>query len=90
MKVLPTLSCLSLALAISAYAQKTETTTEKSTTATPGGTVSETTTTTTHFKPEAQQKVVQYFDTYKTSQYGLPPAWSTQMKVKQIPPAWRM
>ena len=70
-------------------AQTTETTTEKSTTRNPDGTVSESTTTTTYFKPEAQTKVVQYFETYKTSPYGLPPEWSPQMKIKEIPPAWR-
>lgn len=54
-----------------------------------GRALSESTTTTTHFNPEYQQKVVQYFDTYKTNPNGLPPEWSTQMKLKQLPPAWR-
>ena len=89
MKILPTLSCLSFAFALTSLAQVKETTTETTTTRNPDGTVNETTTTTTHFKPEAQTKVVQYFDTYKTSPNGLPPEWSTQMKIKQIPPAWR-
>lgn len=89
MKLLPTLSSLSLALVLSATAQVTETTTEKTTTRNPDGSVNETTTTTTTFNPEAQTKVVQYFDTYKTSPYGLPPEWATQMKIKQLPPAWR-
>ena len=89
MKLIPTLSCFSLALILSATAQVKETTTEKSTTVNPDGSVSESTTTTTIFKPEAQTKVVQYFETYKTSPNGLPPEWSTQMKLKQIPAAWR-
>lgn len=89
MKLLPTLSCFSLAFALSAMAQTKETTTETTTTRNPDGSVSESTTTTTHFNPEYQTKVVQYFDTYKTSPHGLPPEWSTQMKIKQIPPAWR-
>ena len=89
MKVLSTLGCVSLAFALTATAQVTETTTEKSTTRNPDGSISETTTTTTHFNPEAQTKVVKYFDTYKTNPNGLPPEWSTRMKIKQLPPAWR-
>lgn len=89
MKILPTISCLSVAFALNAIAQVKETTTEQSTTRNADGSVSETTTTTTHFNPEAQTKVVKYFDTYKTNPNGLPPEWSTQMKVKQIPAAWR-
>ena len=89
MKILPTLAGASLAFALTSLAQVKETTTEKTATRNADGSVSETTTTTTHFNPEAQTKVVQYFDTYKTSPNGLPPEWSTQMKVKQLPPAWR-
>ena len=89
MKKITTLSCLTLALALSASAQQTETKTEKSTTTSPDGTVSRSTTTTTRFNPETQQKVVQYFETYKSSPYGLPPAWTSQVKVKQLPTAWR-
>lgn len=89
MKLLPTLSCASLALVLTSLAQVKETTTETTQTRNPDGSVSETTTTTTHFNPEAQTKLVQYFDTYKTSPNGLPPDWATQMKIKQIPPAWR-
>lgn len=89
MKILPTLSCVSLVFVLSSFAQVKETTTETTTTRNSDGSVSETTTTTTHFNPEAQTKVVQYFDSYKTSPNGLPPDWSTQMKLKQIPAAWR-
>lgn len=89
MKILPILSCLSLAFALSATAQVKETTTEKTTTRNSDGSVNESTTTTTTFTPEAQTRVVEYFDTYKTNPHGLPPEWTTQMKIKQLPPAWR-
>ena len=89
MKLIPTLSCFSLALLLSATAQVKETTTEKTTKTNADGTVEETTTTTTTFNPEVQTKVVKYFDTYKTLPYGLPPEWSTRMKIKEIPTAWR-
>ncbi len=89
MKLPVTLSCLSLAFALSASAQVKETTTEKTSTVNPDGSVNETTTTTTTFNPAAQTKVVEYFETYKTNPYGLPPEWATQMKIKQLPPAWR-
>lgn len=69
MKLIPTLSCFSLALILSATAQVKETTTEKTTKTNADGTVEETTTTTT-FNPEVQTKVVKYFDTYKTLPYG--------------------
>jgi hypothetical protein len=46
-------------------------------------------TTTTTFNPEARTKVVKYFDTYKTERYGLPPAFVSKVKVKEIPAAWR-
>lgn len=72
MKVFPTLSCLSIAFALTATAQVKETTTEKSVTRNPDGSVRETTTTTTHFNPEAQAKVVEYFNTYKANPHGLP------------------
>ena len=75
--------------ALSATAQVKETTTEQTTTRNSDGSVNETTTTTTTFNPAAQTKVVEYFDTYKTNPNGLPPEWATQMKIKQLPPAWR-
>ncbi len=80
-----------LSLTVNAIAQVTETTTEKTTQTNPDGSTqqSSTTTTTTTFNPEASTKVVQYFDTYKTSPYGLPPEWATQIKIKQIPASWR-
>ena len=88
MKVFPTLSCLSIAFALTATAQVKETTTEKSVTRNPDGSVRETTTTTAHFNPEAQANVVEYFNTYKANPHGLPPEWSKQMNIKQIPRAW--
>ena len=54
-----------------------------------GSTTEKTTTTTTTFNPETKTKVVKYFDTYKTERYGLPPAYVTKVKVKEIPAAWR-
>lgn len=87
----PNLTLLSLALALAApaYGQgtRTETTTETTTT-NAAGTVKETVTTVT-FNPEARTKVVQYFDTYKANPHGLPPGWVEQMRVKEIPVAWR-
>jgi hypothetical protein len=66
-------------------AQTTETRTDVTTN--PDGSVTKTETTT--FNPEARTKVVKYFETYKTNPYGLPPAWVTKMKVKEIPVTWR-
>lgn len=65
--------------------------TEKATDVTqnPDGSVTKTETKTTTFAPEVRTKVVTYFDAYKTSPYGLPPAWVTTMKVKEIPTTWR-
>lgn len=69
-----------------------ETTTEKTTDVTKNsdGSITKTETkTTTTFDPKVQTKVVKYFDTYKTERYGLPPAWVTKFKVKEVPAAWR-
>lgn len=56
----------------------------------PDGSTTETNVvTTTTFNPEARTKVVKYFETYKGERYGLPPAWVTRFKVKEIPAAWR-
>ncbi|MES2923262.1 MAG: hypothetical protein V4819_17025 [Verrucomicrobiota bacterium] len=68
-----------------------ETTTEKKTDITKNadGSVTKTETKTTTFNPESRTKVVKYFDTYKTEQYGLPPAWATKVKVKEVPATWR-
>lgn len=82
------ISSLSLALILSAGAQVTETKTEKKTTTNPDGSVQQSSTTTTTFNPEVQTRVVQYFDAYKASPNGLPPEWATQIKVKELPPAW--
>ena len=46
-------------------------------------------TTTTTFSPEVKTKVVKYFEPHKTARYGLPPAWVTKVKVKEMPAAWR-
>lgn len=54
-----------------------------------GTTTEKKTTTTTTFSPEVKTKVVKYFDTYKTERYGLPSAWVTKVKVKEIPTTWR-
>lgn len=88
MKLHPLVSSLSFALILSAGAQVTETKTEKKTTTSPDGSVQQSSTTTTTFNPEVQTRVVQYFDAYKASPNGLPPEWATQIKVKELPPAW--
>ncbi|MEK7951614.1 hypothetical protein [Luteolibacter soli] len=54
-----------------------------------GSTTEKHTTTTRTFNPEAKTKVVKYFDTYKTDRYGLPPAYVSRLKVKEIPAGWR-
>ncbi len=48
-----------------------------------------TTTTTTTFTPAVKTKVVKYFEPHKTARFGLPPAWVTKVKVKEMPAAWR-
>lgn len=53
------------------------------------GTTTRTDTTTTTFNPEVRTKVVTYFDAYKTNPHGLPPAWAAQVRVKELPAAWR-
>ena len=77
--------------AVSTFTVTAQTTTEKTTdvTANPDGSMTKTETKTTTFDPAARTKVVTYFDAYKTSPYGLPPAWVTTMKVKEIPSGWR-
>lgn len=54
-----------------------------------GSTTEKHTTTTKTFNPEVRTKVVKYFDTYKTERYGLPPAYVSKVKIKEIPAAWR-
>lgn len=68
-----------------------ETTTEKTTDVSKNadGSVTKTETKTTTFNPESRTKVVKYFDTYKTEAHGLPPAWATKVKVKEMPMTWR-
>lgn len=79
-----------LSLAWPLAAEVTETTETTETTEDADGTTTETTTETTRtFEPEVEKKVVQYFDTYKTERYGLPPAIVTKVKVEEIPSTWR-
>ncbi|MCW1921752.1 hypothetical protein OKA05_04255 [Luteolibacter arcticus] len=54
-----------------------------------GSVTEKTTTTTTTFSPEARTKVVKYFEPHKSAQYGLPPAWVTKVRVKEMPATWR-
>lgn len=65
-----------------------EVTTEETTT-TADGSVTKTETKTTTFDPQSKTKIVKYFDTYKSEPHGLPPAWITKIKVKEIPSTWR-
>ena len=77
-------SLFPLAAQVTETKEKTETTENAD-----GSTTEKHTTTTTTFNPEVRTKVVKYFDTYKTERYGLPPAWVTKVKVKEIPATWR-
>lgn len=72
---------------VHAQSSTTEKTTEVQQNA--DGSTTRTETTTTTFNPEARTKVVTYFDAYKTSPHGLPPAWAAQVRVKEVPTAWR-
>jgi hypothetical protein len=81
--VVAALGCLPLA------AQTTETQKTTDVTRNPDGSVTKTETKTTTFDPEVRTKVVTYFDAYKTHPHGLPPAWATTVKVKEIPATWR-
>ena len=74
-------------LPLAAQVTETEETTEVQ--KNPDGSITETKVVTTTFNPEARTKVVKYFETYKGERYGLPPAWVTRFKVKEIPAAWR-
>ncbi len=77
-------------LVFPAFSQVTETTETTDTTEHADGTVTETTTTTTRtFDPAVRTKVVSYFDPYKTEKYGLPPGVYSEVKVEEIPSAWR-
>ena len=75
---------------LTAAAEVTETRKTTDVTENPDGSVTKTTTKTkTTFDPEVRTKVVTYFDAYKTSPYGLPPAWVSTVRVKEIPATWR-
>jgi len=86
MTFLPALTPATCILVASASAQVT--TQEKTTKENADGSTQQTTTTTT-FTPESRTKVTEYFNTYKTNPYGLPPEWVPRMKIKELPPAWR-
>lgn len=75
--------------AVHAQTSTTEKTTELQRNADGSTTRTEIETTTTTFNPEVRTKVVTYFDAYKTSPHGLPPAWAAQVQVKEVPVAWR-
>lgn len=88
--IFTTFSAVTLGCLLPLTAQVTETKTDTEVTKSADGTVTETkTTTVTTFNPEARTKVVKYFDTYKTSPHGLPPAWVTKIRMKEVPAAWR-
>jgi hypothetical protein len=70
-------------------AQTTETETSTDVTRNADGSVTRTETTTTTFTPESRKKVVTYFEEHKSKPYGLPPGWTTKLKIKKIPAAWR-
>ena len=40
------------------------------------------------FDSYARTKIVQYFDTYRTDPMGLPPGWTVDLQVNEIPAAW--
>jgi hypothetical protein len=79
---------LGIALPVSAQVTETKEKTEVRENA-DGSTTEKRTTTTTTFNPQVRTKVVKYFEPYKTERYGLPPAYVTKVKVKEIPAAWR-
>jgi hypothetical protein len=79
---------LGIALPVSAQVTETKEKTEVRENA-DGSTTEKHTTTTTTFNPQVRTKVVKYFEPYKTERYGLPPAYVTKVKVKEIPAAWR-
>ena len=71
-------------------AQVTETKEKTETTEHADGSVTEKQTTTTRtFGPDVEKRVVKYFEPYKTERYGLPPAWISTVKVKEMPATWR-
>lgn len=82
-------ACVAAAFACMALpaAAETEKTTEV--TRNPDGSVTKTVTK-TKFDGDTRTKVVTYFDTYKSSRFGLPPEWVARVKVKEIPDGWRM
>ncbi len=87
--LITTFSAVSLGFLLPVTAQVTETKTQTETQTNADGSVTEkTTTTVTTFNPDARTKVVEYFDAYKASPHGLPPAWVTRFKVKDLPAEW--
>ena len=90
MKTIPTLVFTVGVFASSAIVCAQTTTTEETVVREKAdGRTETTTTTTTHFTPEARTKVVKYFDSYKESPHGLPPAWASRVKVEELPETWR-
>ena len=85
--ILTTIIAMSAVQMANSQTSTTEQTTEVQQNA--DGSTTRTETTTTTFNPEARTKVVTYFDAYKTSPHGLPPAWASQVQVKEVPTAWR-
>ena len=84
------LSAAALGVILPLSAQVTETREKTKVTEHADGTTTEKkTTTTTTFSPEVKTKVVKYFEPHKTARFGLPPAWVTKFKVKEIPTTWR-
>lgn len=90
MKTILTLfGSLSIAAVLPLAAQVTEKETTTDTQTNPDGSVTQTETTkTTTFTPAARKQVVTYFERYKTDPYGLPPAWVSTVKVKELPTHW--
>lgn len=87
-RLITAVSILSIAsLPLAAQGQKTEKSTDVTKNA--DGSVTKTETTTTTFDTDSRGKVVKYFETYKTDPHGLPPAWASKVKIKEIPSAWR-
>jgi hypothetical protein len=87
-RIIATLGALALGATLPLMAETT-TTQETATSTNADGSKTTTETTTTTFTPEYRTKVVKYFDTYKTNPHGLPPAWASKVKVKEVPATWR-
>ncbi len=69
-----------------ATAEVTETTTDVRTNVDGSVTTTETSTT---FNPEVRTKVLGFFETHKVHPHGLPPGLAKQVRIKEVPAAWR-